>query len=227
MKIKKLGWDSEFFGFEVGELNTSTAFLNTEHQNFDLIYIKQNEDLDLSIVGYEKTFQETKIIFTKSLADKNVIHLDLIDFDEKPIKNEKLYELAYLSGNYSRFLLDHQFGKEKFKNLYRTWIDNSINKKFADKIFYTIHDNKISGFVTLQTRCEYASIGLIAVDPAFQGKGIGGILISICEHYCFLKNFKELRIPTQEENIGACNFYKKIGYSVMEKTFIKHYWKNI
>lgn len=228
MKVKKLDWDSEFFSLEVGEINnTSTEFLNNEQHFFDLIYLKQNEDVDLSIAGFEKTFQETKVIFTKSLTDKNVIHSDSIDFDEKPIENEKLYDLAYLSGNYSRFLLDNKFGKEKFEILYRTWIDNSINKKFAEKIFYTIHDNQISGFVTLQTHGEYATIGLIAVDSAFQGKGIGRTLISDCENYCFLKGIKELRIPTQEENIGACTFYKKIGYSVMEKTFIKHYWKNI
>jgi len=36
----------------------------------------------------------------------------------------------------------------------------------------------------------------------------------------------KMLIPTQKENILACNFYKKNGYSVKEETVIKHYWRS-
>ena len=227
MKLKKLIWDSEFFNLNVAEINTANKFKNEVCKSFDIIYLKQNEDVEVLINGFQKTFQETKIIFTKPLIDKYTTFSDSIDFEEKPIENEKLYELAYVSGNYSRFLLDPKFGKENFKKLYCTWVDNSITKKFADKIFYTKKGDQITGFVTLQTNDNFGSIGLIAVDPSVQGKGIGSQLISDCESFCFLCGIKELRIPTQEGNLQACNFYKKIGYSEREKTVIKHYWKEI
>ena len=223
--MKELKWDSIFFNLKIGEVFIKDKMKIDYENDFDLIYVKQNEDTELLINGFEKTFQETKIIFSKSITKENLTFEDPIDFDEIPIENEKIHELAYVSGNYSRFLLDPKFGEENFKKLYRTWVDNSVNKKFAKKIFYTIHDHKISGFVTLQTQAEYASVGLIAVDPTFQGQGIGTKLLTNCENYCFLNRIKELRIPTQEENIQACNFYEKIGYSAREKMVIKHYWK--
>ena len=72
---------------------------------------------------------------------------------------------------------------------------------------------------------NYATIGLIAVSPNHQGKGIGKQLIDKVENELFKKNINELRIPTQEENIQACFFYEKLGYKKLEVININHYWK--
>lgn len=228
MKINYLDWDSNFFSLNVGEIFLQNSEESFQTEDFDVIYVKQNENTELPIKGFQKTFQETKVIFQKlfDLENTQQESFKIIDFDEFPVENSKLYELAYISGNHSRFLLDEKFGKEKFKKLYRMWIDNSINKKFAKKIFYIEQENNILGFVTLQVNDNSASIGLIAVDTSTQGKGLGKQLIAECETYCKKNNISELKIPTQKENIQACNFYKKNGYHMLEKITIKHYWKN-
>jgi dTDP-4-amino-4,6-dideoxy-D-galactose acyltransferase len=34
-----------------------------------------------------------------------------------------------------------------------------------------------------------------------------------------------LHIPTQLANKAACGFYTKLGYKIIEKLIIKHYWR--
>jgi ribosomal protein S18 acetylase RimI-like enzyme len=34
-----------------------------------------------------------------------------------------------------------------------------------------------------------------------------------------------MRIGTQEANQPACSFYKKLGYEVVERVRVGHYWK--
>ena len=104
-------------------------------------------------------------------------------------------------------------------------MDNSLNKTFAEKVFYINSEETIGGFVTVQRDGNTAKIGLIAVNPNIQGKGIGTKLLQAAEYYAIKNNMDKMLIPTQKENISACSFYKKNGYSVKEETIIKHYWK--
>lgn len=41
-----------------------------------------------------------------------------------------LYESAYQAGIHSRYRSDRHISEETFKQLYRNWIDNSVNKGF-------------------------------------------------------------------------------------------------
>jgi len=227
MGIKRLNWDSEFFGFEVGEI-LNTAYIG-ESNNYSLIILKQNEDNDVQIDNFEKRFQETKVIFEKKISFNNlIISTDFIfDFDNLPICKTMLYPLAFESGKYSRFKLDVNFTQKNFELLYCKWVDNSINKQFADKIYYVKVFDEVIGFVTVKLSKKFATIGLIGISKNYQGKGIGKILLCKVEEYCVNNSILELRIPTQKENVLACAFYNKNGYQIIEKTIIKHYWRNI
>lgn len=227
MKIKKLEWDSSFFNLEIGEIEINQPNKVILNNLFDVIYVKQKKDFPLQIQGFSNIFQETKVIFSKVIKDPPLTPTtDVIDFDETPLENVDLYELSYLSGHYSRFLLDKKFGIDKFRELYRMWIDNSINKKFAKRIFYTKDNNIITGFVTYKEENEIGKIGLIATLPNYQGIGIGRRLLASVEQHCKENNIKILDIPTQKENINACGFYTSCRYSIKEELIIKHYWKN-
>jgi dTDP-4-amino-4,6-dideoxy-D-galactose acyltransferase len=229
MICKRLDWDSDFFEKEIAEIeyevNISTDF--SELNVFDLIVVKNNEKEDLIIPNFELNFQETKVLFSKKISESAINRNYLIlDTDENQIKNDVLYPLAFESGKYSRFKLDSNFQEEKFKELYKKWVDNSINKKFADKVFYIQQDHKIMGFVTLKKHQNSASIGLIAVESNSQGKGYGSMLLEKVEQYCEENKIVELQIPTQKENRLACQFYSKLGYIIIQEINIKHYWKS-
>lgn len=224
--IKKLEWDSTFFEQKIGEiiLNQYQSSFDLEDMSFDLLYIKSNEKFDLSLMGYKNTFSEVKLTYEKKLKKNSSRIQNIFPFKQTDYNVEDLYELAYESGKHSRFNLDEKFKKNKFQELYRTWIVNSLINKFADGFLVYVENETILGFVSYKISSNTATIGLIAVNPKAQGKGIGGKLLEYIEQELVEKKITYLSIPTQESNKPACSFYEKQGYKIKKYTYIKHYW---
>ncbi|GGC81573.1 hypothetical protein GCM10011508_06100 [Flavobacterium lutivivi] len=221
--VKK--WDSDFFNLKIGEVNFTDCKDCSNFADFDLLYIVSDEDFDLQIDGFTNSFSEQKVKFHKKLSEIFQTNENVYSHSEIEYNIQELYQLAFESGKHSRFLLDKNLGTEKFKELYRLWIDNSISKTFADDVFLYKNNQEIAGLLTYKTTDDNATVGLIAVSNKHQGKGIGGILLKHLETILYQKGITSLTIPTQFENKQACNFYSKQGYSIFENTFIKHYWK--
>lgn len=223
-----LKWDSTFFSKKIGLLDLKDNCQNIEDLNpddWDLIYLVSDEDFSLDIKKFNTTYSETKVVFSKKIASVNeVIDKNISVADNNNSKNQ-IYPLALESGKFSRFNLDQKFTKTDFKNLYYKWVDNSFYKEFADAVLVYQLDNKIIGFVTYTISEDFATIGLIAVSALYQGKGIGRKLINAVEIELFRCQIRELRIPTQFQNKNACEFYVKLGYEIIEKKIIKHYWR--
>lgn len=219
--IRKLEWDSGFFGIRVGEWHPGPDNGNT---HFNVVYVKSSNGSTPELEGFTKTFEETKVVFAKAItqAGPPVQNIRSANANDR----QELYLLAYESGRHSRFRLDPGFGEQKFKELYRAWTDNSLDGKFADEVAVFEQQGKIAGFVTCKHGEGFATIGLIGVLRDFQGKGIGKLLLQYVERLLAQKQIPELRIPTQLENTQACEFYKKQGYTIAETTQIMHYWNN-
>ncbi len=137
---------------------------------------------------------------------------------------ENLYHLAYISGEYSRFKKDKKFGEDTFQKLYREWVNNSVNQQIADYVLVYEKDKKVLGMVTLKLSIDTSIIGLIAVDNATQGMGIGQQLMAECERLSIENNIKTVEVATQEFNQKAYQFYQKCGFSVKSRQYIYHFW---
>lgn len=223
--IAQKKWDSDFFNLKIGEINFSDDEDFSNVSNYDLLYIFSDEDFGLKIDGFTNSFSEQKVKFNKKLSEIYQTNENVFSHSEIEYNIQEIYQLAFESGKHSRFLLDKNFGTEKFKELYRLWIDNSISKTFADDVLLYKNNQEIAGLLTYKTTDDSATVGLIAVSNEHQGKGIGGILLKHLETILYQKGITSLTIPTQFENKQACNFYSKQGYSIFENTFIKHFWK--
>lgn len=227
MTIKPLKWDSDFFKKKIGELYIDKK--NHDVSNFspfELIYVKSNYDIPFKTEGYIKTFVENKLIFAKTkLKSTYKKHKTIKSFFDLEVDVEQLYELAFESGKYSRYKLDNYFSDSEFTRLYKQWIDNSINKKFADDILVYSENEEVCGFLTYKINEKIARVGLLGVSTKKQGKGIGTKLLQTLEAKLHKQGIKKLRIPTQNINKQACDFYTKLGYSIEERIFIKHFWK--
>jgi dTDP-4-amino-4,6-dideoxy-D-galactose acyltransferase len=226
MEVKTLAWDSEFFNKKVGEITVDDDVSTCDiAANYDVLYVKSDCDFNISIDGYQPLFEETKVVFAKGLKPDNRHSSSIFSDPEVDFSIDEVYDLAYESGKFSRFRLDKNFGDEAFRKLYKTWTDNSLNRKFADDVLLYMDDHTVKGFLTYKGNQDFATVGLIAVSPKSQGKGIGSKLIAEVESRLAEKGVAELRIPTQLANKAACSFYQKLGYSIIETTNIKHYWK--
>jgi dTDP-4-amino-4,6-dideoxy-D-galactose acyltransferase len=228
LKVNRLEWDSQLFNIEVGEIFVcANACIGSAVNNFDLLVVRQKDDRNIEIASFDASFQEVKIVFVKKLKNIAVsCGLEfLFDTDADPIRNADLYPLAFEGGKYSRFKLDTRFTQAQFQGLYQRWVDNSLSKRFADKVFYMSDGGRIGGFVTIKKYADFAAVGLIAVAESKQGQGFGALLLQKAEAYCLSQSIFELRISTQRENVPACKFYTKQGYSLFDESTVKHYWR--
>lgn len=226
MKLKKLEWDSDFFKKRIGEILINKTNASISGNDFDLIYVKSVDEDIIEIENFKQTFIETKVVFAKKIEYKEQPeNANIISFANANTDKEILYNLAFESGKFSRFNLDENFSLTEFHNLYKKWIDNSVNKQFSDDILLYKEGKNTIGFVSYKVYEGYATIGLIAINPNEQGKGIGKKLIIAVENQLKSIGISELHIPTQLGNEGACGFYTKLGYKIIEKLIIKHYWR--
>lgn len=227
MEFKKLEWDTNFFGFSVGDTFVKEEFsepIIIDSNEFVFFQVRSVYDLNIFSTTHLLSYFETKVVFSKVLYELKNFEDNVIDFDIDSIEEDLFYELAYESGKQSRYKNDEKMPRDKFKELYQIWIKNSINKSFADKIFYIKEKGKVLGFVTVKINNEVAQIGLIAVLKNLQNMGYGKKLLLKAEKFCFENGIKVLEISTQMENIIASKFYSRMGYEISEKIIIKHYW---
>lgn len=227
--IEFLKWDSDFFGFKVGRLTYKASSLDYEYspndmKSYDLVYVfsevplKQMEnDLKDEKVTYEMT--GNTLTATEERDGFTIAPVNML--------TDELVQLAYESGQWSRFFIDQRIHAEKAKELYRLWITNSLNGSIADLVL-GCYDTQgiILGFITLKHLNDYISIGLIAVDGAIRGKGIGRLLVNSAKKMAAERGVTKIEVVTQKKNEQACAFYEKAGFSVKKVEYIYHIWKH-
>lgn len=62
----------------------------------------------------------------------------------------------------------------------------------------------------------------IAVDPGFQGRGMGAILLEACEEECRKRNCSTISLEVRSDNKGAVRFYRNRGYET--KQMLRRYY---
>jgi len=224
--INQLDWDSNFFELQIAECFIDNQSVINVEKTYDLIYVFCNSDKDINLPGYSESYKENKIVYIKDLVKNQLDSENILSFSSTNFSREQLYELSFESGKYSRFKKDKKFSIQQFENLYKRWIDNSLDFGFSDDILVYVEEKKIIGFISYKIKKNEATIGLVAVLPNHQGKGIGKKLLQVVENELIKNDIKILNIPTQKENFEACSFYEKQGYKVKQSIIIKHFWRN-
>lgn len=236
MEINHLDWDSKFFKKKIGKIDLDIddisyvefQFEKASVDRYKLIYVFTNPSFffpSTFLSKYKGIFVDTKVMYEqKLLKNTNSKFLSNIHTFQLGDDIESLYKLAYLSGNYSRFRKDKNFSDHEFKNLYRTWVDNSIRGVIADTIFLYKKNDNIMGMVTVKISQEIGSIGLMAADKESRGSGIGTALLNQTRFYLSANCIYNFEVTTQKANKLACRFYETNGMQVKQKTNVYHFW---
>lgn len=216
--INQLDWDSKFFNKKIGRFDASKVINFDEFyenaKSFDLVYVFSDKPLDINA-----KLVDIKLTFEKPVENYDS-HLSIEQYQKDKHDYNQLLELAYLSGHESRFKNDKFFSEEDFKRLYEKWLDKNINESHQHVLVYVENDT-IAGFVSYETQAKEAFINLIAVDPNFQGKGIGKKLMREVENKLSLSS--ALIVPTQKTNKSAVIFYEHNGFTLRQEKYIYHY----
>jgi dTDP-4-amino-4,6-dideoxy-D-galactose acyltransferase len=228
----KLSWDSTFFNRKIGKITLGESiydsdlrreFLRLKDLGYNLIYIfseKANQISQQVFTEFDINHVDTKLIYSASIKSISSAVILPTYVGEANL----LYNLAFQSGEFSRFKIDQNIGKEHFERLYIEWINNSLYSDFADYIPVYVVDNVIVGFATLKVSRDVGVIGLIAVDNNYRSQGIGKSLMNSIANYLIEHGINNIEVATQLANKPACAFYEKMGFKVKSQTNIYHLW---
>ncbi|WP_145537842.1 dTDP-4-amino-4,6-dideoxy-D-galactose acyltransferase [Yersinia kristensenii] len=99
---------------------------------------------------------------------------------------------------------------------YALWAEKAVLGTFDHQCLLVMDTSgQPAGFVTLRDLQDgSARIGLLAVFPEAQGKGIGSSLMSAAKQWCQNHGLHRLRVATQMSNIAALRLYIRSGASI-------------
>ena len=228
VKIERLAWDSEFFGFPVGRLAVTSDRLQPcglrskiDALGCRLIYvflpIGACHDLRRELVDLGGQLRDVKVTYRKKLHG---VALSAKDRCEATAVTGELQRLAYASGWCSRFATDDRLSPF-FHSMYSIWLKRDFER---GKIFVRHVDNRIGGMVTASILGSVGKIGLLAVDSSYCGRGLGLQLMRDADSWFAEVGVAECEVVTQHANVAACGLYEKVGYSALSRCEVWHVW---
>ena len=243
LSYKLMDWDSQFFGMTVAKIipprltahALDEALQELKADGARLVYWASDPDDEESQgcarerMGLLIDVKTTFAIDSKDmqgnvdrLVDCGASVEEYLDLVATP----ELEKLALEAGMFSRFKLDPKIPTEKFVELYKLWIQRSVARDIADKVFVVQLEGKVAGMVTVGEKDGRADIGLLAVDTALRGKNAGKALVHAAQQWALRGGYTTAQVVTQGANTVACNFYRKCGYRVDKVENVYHLWVN-
>ena len=237
MSIKRLDWDSSFFGCEVfgaypqAGIDLAMVMQQLRQAGADLAYFfleEGQEQLFAELSRAGAVLYDEKLTYGKRLqafSGETVVSPLAVEAYRGPVTDE-LLDLAIQAGHESRFRKDPRLAAY-FGTLYRLWITRSLEGVMADRVFVCRDGDSIKGMITCKIADDgTGSIGLIASDAASRGQGLGPCLVRQTELFYNQNNIEISTVVTQQSNKEACRFYEKAGYSIWRKQYVFHLWFN-
>ncbi|MBK7644524.1 MAG: GNAT family N-acetyltransferase [Planctomycetes bacterium] len=133
-----------------------------------------------------------------------------------------LRALAARSHTDSRFYADGHFARERCDELYATWIEKSV-RGWADAVYTSGPAGAPLCYLSLHQRETHVEIGLIAVDEATRGQGLGRELVEAALTRAAQAGLG-VRVVTQGRNAAATSLYGKCGFEVERVQSWFHLW---
>lgn len=249
--VERLDWDSRTFGFAIGKLvhragsdsdsscaGWQEALAAARLDRLQLVY----GDADPEVLPEPALLDEfggsrvadavlyagdvTELARGGDAANGGVTPL-ISSVEELPPDapcDADLMRLSFAAGAHSRFCVDPRFPRAGFERLYRTWIERSVRREIADKVFVWRGDGRIRGLVTTDVRAGTGRIGLLAVDESIRGRGVGGGLVRAAARWMAEIGATRCEVGTQRGNGAACAFYERVGFNAASVRATYHFW---
>jgi len=236
-------WDSQFFGFSVGNVELPgnydkeelEATLQHAQTKFRLLYVNVHGETPdtLSLLGRECPCYARRL-FLKKEVPVNVESVDpRIRAYTSTFCSPALERLAIQSGTMSHFRQDPELAPH-YEQLFLTWINFAVSKDLADSIWTWSENGKHVGLATIRSAKQVdpktgqmekeGRIGMLAVESEYRRRGIGTNLIKACDFWCSSLNIPVNAIITQKDNTPAIALCEKLGFRQDRETSVYHHW---
>jgi TDP-D-fucosamine acetyltransferase len=234
LAVRRLEWDSGFFGFPIGEGHPATAddvaavdawaaderlrcvYLCVPSANLALLHAA--ESLGFHLMGVHLTCGTCAPFGVAGESDRIAVRT------ARAADVNALERIARDAHPDTRFHADHGFSRESCQRLYETWIRNST-EGWADCVLVAENGTDVAGYLTLHRRDGGARIGLIAVAEEVRRAGLGRALMRAAFGWCERQAVDHISVTTQAQNTAAFRFYLQCGFVVDRVDFWLHKWR--
>jgi dTDP-4-amino-4,6-dideoxy-D-galactose acyltransferase len=233
-----LDWDSQFFGRKVARIKGNQLDLKSmakiikwcKTEAIDCIYFlcDSNDIRSIAIAeGHHFRLVDIRVTLNKKLELDPSQSIKNIKCIIRPFETEDipiLRAMARINHRNSRFYSDPGFPTDLCDALYESWIEKSC-RGYADIVFVAEINNQPAGYISCHIfDQDKGQIGLLGVDPNFQGMGIGFQLIDQSLQWFARQKVNQVLVVTQGRNIKAQRLYQKCGFISHSLQLWYHGW---
>lgn len=237
--VKKLDWDSRFFGINVAYVsclhlsdNIYKAISKFAVANkIDLIEYLCNCHDRRSVQIAEKegfNFVDIRLTFARSLqhfaSDTAMSELTFRTAEACDLATlEAIAAPLYMK---SRYFYDTKFGLDKARDFFKSWIGKAVSGTFDDECWCLCEGERILAFCSLRyLQPNRASIGLLGVREELAGQGFGKLILRNVMNLLAAKGIAQLTVVTQGRNYAAQRLYQSAGFRTLETQLWYHKWR--
>ena len=225
---KALPWDSDFFGFRVGQVTVTRdipagqLITCLDTLPYDLAYVVLHDPWQPLMLELSQRAQHVsdRCVFQRPTRPGR-LHRNVVAIS--PPATPALQELARAAGWQSRFQIDERL-RPHFSRMYDFALDRALVASPVCAAFAYQLDGEPVGLLTIVVVGEVGEVGLLAVHADCRGQGIGAALLDVRDWWHTQHGVPKCRIVTQKSNTGAVGLYRKTGHELVEETPIFHFW---
>ena len=178
------------------------------------------------VSGLEKAgfhLVDTNVLLQKRIVNDDSVSNSTASRFARLDDQDEVGRIATSNFLYSRFHLDPKISNDTANTIKGNWAMNYFTGKRGDAMVVSNIGKKLSGFLQLLYHDETMVIDLIAVDRAWRRKGVAEDMINFAQNN--LGSFTHINVGTQVANIPSMRFYEKLGFQIIEASYLFHYHK--
>ncbi|MFT4273297.1 MAG: dTDP-4-amino-4,6-dideoxy-D-galactose acyltransferase [Pantoea sp.] len=213
VSINPLPWESGFFSLNTArlEIDGDTPLAHALQQPCGLWQIKvaaeRNDVIDaISQHGFQLVEGEADLAINIKRTERQTgVRI------AREAQIPALRAAAGVAFRLSRFRTPW-FKADDSSRFYAQWIENAVRGTFDNQCLIACDEQgELQGFVSIREQDGDARIGLLAVLPEAQGKGIGQRLLLSAADWGRVRQLNRLRVATQLSNLTAMRLYLRSG----------------
>lgn len=236
--VKKLPWDSDYFGFPVALVKTPT--ITPADQEIIEQFVAREK---ITLLQYLCNCHDRQSVLTAEAAGYSFVDIRytlkrIIASDCPPVDAgayrfargtvadiQALREIAKDAYRDSRYYFDSHFDRQKIVDFFQEWAEKGVRGTLEDYAS-VLYDGHIPiAFCTIKKLApQEAKIGLFGVDSSRRGAGIGTLLLRSVLHQLQNEGCSSVVVVTQGRNYPAQRLYQKCGFVTDKMELWYHKW---